>query len=418
VERLNLNIDTASRKAVVITACLIVLVVFWFIGKWGFADMVALRTDRTDIADLIVNWAPSDPQTHFAAAVLYDKTFLPQDAARSLAEYERAAALSPDNYLLWLEYGKALSRSGDSQKAEAALRQALALAPNYALVHWTLGNTLVRDGKSDEGFAEISKAVAADETYAKPAIMIAYSFFDGDLAKIRNVVGREPASDATLALTLAGDKRFDDAVAVWTSIGSTSDDAQLAQARTALTSALLSAKKFVQARRVDVAANAEIGNINDGGFEQNVKLQNAGPFDWQITQGTQPQIAQSTQQPHGGERSLVLVFSSKDGSGLRQMSQTVAVEPGRRYVFRGFYHSDLKSESPMTWQIANASNAGLLAELPLKDPAAGWVQFSMGFTVPADTDGIILRLTRQSCGSSICPISGSIWFDDLSLSPN
>jgi len=72
----------------------------------------------------------------------------------------------------------------------------------------------------------------------------------------------------------------------------------------------------------------------------------------------------------------------------------------------------------MTWQIANASNAGLLAELPLKDPAAGWVQFSMGFTVPADTDGIILRLTRQSCGSSICPISGSIWFDDLSLSPN
>jgi hypothetical protein len=390
----------------------------WFVGKWGFADMVALRTDRTDMADLIVDWAPSDPQTHFAAAVLYDKTFLPQDEARSLAEYERTVALSPDNYLLWLEYGKALSRSGDAQKAEAALRRALVLAPNYALVHWTLGNTLVRDGKSDEGFAEISKAIAGDQTYAKPAITIAYSFFDGDLSKIRSVVGQESVTDATLALTLANEKRFDDAVAVWTSIRSNPDDAQVSDARTALMNELLSAKKFVQAHQVGTTANAGIGTVNDGGFEQNVKLQNADPFEWQITQGTQPQIAQSTQQPHGGDRSLVLVFSSKDGNGLRQMSQTIAVGPGQQYVFAGFYHSDLKSGSPVAWQVVDASNGSVLAELPLKDPAADWVRFSSNFTVPLDTDGITLRLARQSCGSTICPISGSIWFDDLSLSPS
>ena len=144
------------------------------------------------------------------------------------------------------------------------------------------------------------------------------------------MVGQESPVDAALALTLANDKRFDDAVAVWTSIGSTANDDQLSEARSALTNDLLSAKRFIQARRVSASANAEVGRINDGGFERNVKLQSAGPFDWQITDGAQPQIAQSTRQPHGGERSLVLVFSSNDGSGLRQISQTVPVGPGKR----------------------------------------------------------------------------------------
>ena len=416
MKRLSLKIDTAIGKAALAAACLIVLALLWFIGKWGFADMVALRADRIDIADMSVNWAPADPQTHFAAAVLYDKTFLPQDEARSLAEYERSVAHSPDNYLLWLEYGKALSRSGDADRAEAAFRQALALAPNYAVVHWTLGNALVRDGKSDEGFAEITKAVAGDSSYAKPAVTLAYNFFDGDLSRTRKVIGQDPAVDATLALTLANDKRFDDAVSVWTSMGSAASDDQLSEARTALTSNLLSAKRFVQARRVSSTAIAAVGGINDGGFEQNVKLQSSGPFDWQITDGTQPQIAQSTRQPHGGERSLVLVFSSNDGSNLRQISQIVPVESGKKYAFEGFYHAELKSESPMVWQIVDASSGNVLASVPLKDPAADWVRFTASFTTPADTDGVTLRLARQSCSSSICPINGSIWFDDLSLS--
>jgi len=416
VKKLDLEIDTAFGKAALIMACLILLAVLWFIGIWGFADMVALRADRTDIADMAVDWAPADPQTHFAAAVLYDKTFLPQDEARSLAEYERSVALSPDNYLLWLEYGKALSRSGDADRAETAFRQALALAPNYAVVHWTLGNALVRDGKSDEGFAEITRAVEADKSYAKPAVAIAYPFFDGDLFRIRKVVGQEPAIDATLALTLANDKRFDDAVAVWMSIGSAANDDQFSEARAALTSDLLSAKRFIQAHQISASASVAVGRINDGGFEQSVKLQSAGPFDWQITDGAQPQIAQSTRQPHGGARSLVLVFNSNDGSGLRQISQIVPVSSGKRYAFEGFYHADLKSESPMVWQIVDASSGSVLASVPLKDPAADWVRFTENFTVPTDTDGITLRLARQSCSSSICPINGSIWFDDLSLS--
>jgi hypothetical protein len=414
------RIDSISRRIVFFTVLLIVVALHWYIAKWAFANMVSSRADRPEIADIAVNLAPDDPQTHYAAAVLYDKTFLPQDQAHSLSEYEWAVSRAPENYLLWLEYGKALARGGDSDKAEAALRHAEMLAPNYSIVHWTLGNAFVREGKLDEGFAEIGRAVESDPSYASPAVAIAYALYEGDLSQIRRVVGESPGAKGALALTLARARRYDDAVEVWNSIPPAGIDNSLSEVRRSLSSELLSAKKFLLTEAVSRNGNSggpAPGQIYDGGFEQGIKVDNAAVFEWQITQGSQPQVVQNTRQPHSGAKSLVLLFNSNDGNGLRQLSQIIAIRTGAKYSFSGYYHSDLKSASPLVWQIVNASNNMVIAELPLRGPAADWTPFSITFAVPADTDGIIVRLSRAGCGSSICPISGSVWLDDLSLLP-
>jgi tetratricopeptide (TPR) repeat protein len=414
------KIDSISRRIGFFAILLVVVVLHWYIAKWAFANMVSSRADRTEIADIAVSLAPGDPQTHYAAAVLYDKTFLPQDQARSLSEYESAVSRAPENYLLWLEYGKALARGGDADRAETALRHAEELAPTYSVVHWTLGNALVRNGKLDQGFAEISRAIASDPSYASPAVTMAFSLYEGDLSQIRRVVGESPGAKGALALALAKAKRYDEAVEVWNSIPSASIDDTLLEVRHSLSGELLSAKKFRLAESVNGAGNDSGGpapsQIYDGGFEQGIKIDNASIFEWQITQGTQPQVVQNTRQPHGGAKSLVLIFNSNDGNGLRQLSQTIAVRPGGKYSFHGFYHSDLKSASPLIWQIASASSNTVITEVPLKDPAADWTPFAVTFAVPPDTDGIVVRLTRGSCGSAICQINGSIWLDDLNLS--
>src|SRR5262245_36770735 len=134
VKPFEFKVDSISRRIVFFAILLVIAVLHWYVAKWAFANMVSLRADRTEIADIAVGLAPDDPQTHYAAAVLYDKTFLPQDQARSLSEYEMAVSRAPENYLLWLEYGKALARGGDAEKAEAALRRAEKLAPNYSVV--------------------------------------------------------------------------------------------------------------------------------------------------------------------------------------------------------------------------------------------------------------------------------------------
>ena len=413
----DLDIRPVNRRAIFIGAVILITVCHWFIGKWGVANMASTRADRGPIADVAVDWAPSDPQTHFAAAVLYDRTFIAADQQRSLSEYEQAVALSPHNYLLWLEFGKALERSGDRSRAEAALERALELAPNYAAVQWALGNLLVRNGHTAAGFDQIRKAVDGDPQFAGSAASFAYQYFSGDLDQARSVAGSSDRANAALALLLAREKRFDEAAGVWQSIGQVRDES-IAMTGKSLVNELISAKRFGSALNVsnslDASSNFAAEKIYDGGFENAVKLEGGSPFEWQIGQGTQPQVLQSTSQPHAGSRSLVLRFSSNDGTGLRSVSQTVVVRPGSKYTFSGFYRSDLKADGKIVWQVAAASNDEVLSEIPLVGTAE-WTAFSGSFQSPSNSDAVVIRLIVKSCGSALCPINGSVWIDDLDL---
>jgi len=416
----SLPTNTTSRRVILFAILFVCLLANLYIAKWGFANMISTRADTTDVADLAVSLGPSDPQTHYTAAVLYDKTFLAADQQRSMSEYETALALSPHNYLLWLEYGKALSRNGEFERAEAALRQAQALAPNYASVAWALGNLLVRSRKDTEGFEQIRRAIDGDPTLAAPATAFAYQYFDGDLSQIKQFAGASTEANASLASLLTKNKRFDDAVSVWRSIVGKTDTETTRVAGRSLVIELIAANKYQLAAEVQNSLGETdaiaAGTVHDGSFEEGLKLENAGPFDWKFTAGAQPQPLQSTAQPHGGARSLVLRYGSNDGSGLKQVSQTVIVKPGGKYTLHGFYRSDLKTSSQIVWQVAALNNA--IAEIPVGTVANNWTEFGVNFEVPPNVDGVDLRVVVKGCGSAICPINGGLWLDDISLIPN
>ena len=416
----SLLINTTSRRILLFAALFVSLIANVWIGKWGFANMISTRAETTDVADLAVSLGPSDPQTHYAAAVLYDKTFLPADQQRSLSEYETALALSPHNYLLWLEYGKALSRNGELDRAEVAFRRTQSLAPNYAVVAWALGNLLVRSGKDSEGFDQIRRAINGDPTLAAPATAFAYQYFDGDISQIKQFAGASPEANASLASLLIKNQRYEDAVSIWRSIEGQINSETTRAAGRSMVNELIAANKYQLAADVQNSLAqteaATSGTVRNGGFEEGLKLENAGPFDWQFTAGAQPQPLQSTAGPHGGTRSLVLRYSSNDGNGLKQVFQTVIVKPGGKYTLHGFYRSDLKTSSQIMWQVAALKNQ--IAEIPVGAAASNWTEFSVTFAVPPTVDGIDLRLVVKGCGSAICPINGSLWLDDISLIPN
>lgn len=417
MNQIRVKTDSLARRIFLIATLFVVAGLHWYIGSAAFANMIATHADQTDITDLAISLAPADPQTHFAAAVLYDKTFLTADQQRSLDEYRRAAELSPNNYIVWMEYGQALGRSGDRERAELALRRAARLAPNYASVQWALGNLLIRKGNETEGFDRMKRAVEGNPTYSAPATAFAFQYFDGDVTSVRKAIGDLPRANAALALLLARDKRYDEAVEVWSAISGPSDATMTEQGR-ALANELITAKRFANSLTVYRSlgrSSASPETIGNGGFEEAIKLDNPGPFEWSFTAGQQPQALQSTAQPHGGARCLVLRFGSNDGSGLSQTVQTVVVRPIAKYVFSGFYRADLKTSSKIAWRVLNSSTGAVVAEVFLDPSRPEWTEFSVGLTVPADTDGVTLQLLVMGCGSTICPISGTLWLDDIDL---
>jgi tetratricopeptide (TPR) repeat protein len=413
----SIKLQTFASRIFLIFAGFACLTLFFFFAKWCFANALASKADTKEIAELTTQLAPSDPQTHYSLAVLSEKTFLPEDLPKSLAEYEQAAALSPDDYRFWFALGKARERNGDAPGAESALRKSLEFAPNYAQVQWALGNVLLRQGKIDEAFVEIRRAAEGDAKLANPTVSSAWQIFDGDLAQVKQNIGDSAQTNSALATFLAKQKRFDEAIEIWNALPAEEKKIGLKQSGEEFFREMLAAKRFRDALQIKTeigeTENFAPGKLSNGGFETEVKTKDASVFEWQIADGLQPQIGFDDAQKRGGNRSLVVVFNSATGKDFRWISQTVAVESGKSYRFEMFYKADLKTAATLKWEIVDASSDKILATTNSTLANSDWTNLQVEFTASETTQAVMVRLVREVCKSGICPIAGKIWFDDF-----
>ncbi len=410
-----------AASAAIVAACVCIAAAAYFFAVWGIGNALAVRADTLDIAKFAISLATDDPQAHYTAGVLYERTFVPEDLPRSLAEFEKATALSPHNYLLWLELGKARERSGDADGAEAALRKALSLAPNYSSVQWALGNALLRSGKPEEAFEYVRKAALGSGEYLAPAAGIAMDMFDGDAAAVRRALGDSPAMNSALAVYLAGHKRYDEAMEFWNRIPDDDKRGEFKAQSEALMRQFIDAKKFGDAAAVYSVLNAGAGempargHITNGGFETGLKARGASLFEWNVAEGELPQVAMSGDQRHGGSQSLWIIFNTTETKDFRQIAQTVLVEPGASYEFEAFYRAELKTSARIVWEVVDAADGKVMASTPAAANTVEWAPLHAAFTVPANSDAVVIRLTLAGCASPVCPVTGRLWFDDLSL---
>ena len=415
----SLKIDTAWKKAAIVAVGALCAFASWSFTKWGMANSASVRAEDADVAQFVTGLAPDDPQTHYSAAVLLEKSFEQSDIDKSLNELEIATGLAPENYLYWLDLGRARERNGDPEGAEKALRRALELAPNYARVQWALGNALLRQGRVDEAFAQIQKAVTGDPAaFANPAAVTAWQFFDHDIASIRSFGGGSIQFDSALVALLVREKQLDQALELWNELPPQERRTSLRETGNALVAALLAEKRFRSAGEVSDAlaedAESRIEKVTNGGFETAVKPTGAGPFEWTIAPGLQPQIVLTSGQKHGGNNSLLLVFNSNDGKEFRAVSQLVAVEPGTAYELEVFYQADVKTNASFKWEVVDASDGKQIAVSEAIAGRADWSPLHIKFTTSPTSDGVILRLIRDNC-PQICPVTGRIGFDDVSV---
>ncbi|HEX8734104.1 MAG TPA: carbohydrate binding domain-containing protein [Pyrinomonadaceae bacterium] len=416
----SIPLNSIARHVGLPLAALFCLLLVFFAVKWYLANAISAHAGQKELAQIAIDLAPNDPQSFYAMAVLDDKSFLPEDLTRALAEFEKAAALSPNDYRLWFTLGQARERSGDAEGAERALRKASELAPHYAQVQWTLGNLLLRRGKTGEAFTRIRQALESDASFANPALSIAWQIYDGDAARISEAVGDSPQAKSALSAFLARQKRFDEAFNAWNALSEKDKKETYRQSSDELLKQLLLAKKFRDAMSVQMqlgADNAEQSvpeKITNAGFETAVNTGNPSVFEWQITDGAQPVIGVDDKQKTGGNFSLVLAFNSPNGQDFRAVQQTVVVSPHKTYKFEVSFRSDLKTSSSVKWEIVDAADGKILATTPAVPASSDWSKLTITFTAPA-TEAVTLRLAKSGCGAPVCPMSGKVWFDDFKL---
>ncbi len=416
-----INITPNLRRIGVAAVPVLLLLLSVLTFKWAAGRAVALQAETPEEAEFAIDQAPGDPQTYFAAGVLRSESFAPESQDLALKHFENAAALSPHNYLVWLELGRARERSGEAKAGEEALRFASVLAPNYSSVQWALGNNLLRQGRYDEAFAEIKNAAQSDPKYTAPAVGVLWNVLNGNTEDIQRALGELPEARPALIGTLSSAGRHDEAVAIWNSLSE--DEKQSDQAAAAgnrLLKALIDEKRFrdvlkIAAERTEGDTVPALATVTNGGFESPINIRAASLFDWTFPDGSEPQISQTDGSRHSGSYSLVYVFGNSSNK-FRSLSQTVAVEPGKRYRLEFFYRSELKTRAKLVWKITDRSDKKVLAASdPLKDRVGEWENVRVSFTVPDGSDGIQIALLREGCSGVQCNIGGLLWLDDISL---
>ena len=423
------------RVLFVVPPTLMALACAWFAVCWYVGDTMAefasqlsdprrseaeMEGVRLETARSAVRLAPDDPLTHWALASMERRIFGPEQLASVVRHYEQAVALSPNDFRLWMELGRARESAGDIRGAEEAFRRAVVLAPFYAHPRWLLGNLLLRARRTEEAFAELRRAAAADRKLRRQVLDFAWRVYGQDVESVKRAVGDSPAALADLASYLAGHGRLDDALALWSGLGPEVKREQRATGEQLLNS-LLTAKRYRAAVGVvnDLSPGAEAvaaGQLVDGGFEGDVGA--AGIFAWQVTSAPQAQVGLDQAVRHEGARSLRVTFKASSNPGLN-ISQLVAVESATTYRLTCWVRAqDLRSAGTPLIEVLSAQDGGVLGRgAPLPVGSSDWQEVRIEFKVSAQTEAINVRVNRASCGADapVCPIFGTVWYDDFNL---
>ncbi len=410
----SLKLNSFPKLLGLIVLGFIILIVFYFFAKWCFAYEIAVHSQNREVSEYAVELSPNEPQNHYALSVWQEQTFLPEDLKKSLVEIETATALSPNDYRLWLALGKIRSLNGDSAGAENALKKAQSLAPNYSEVLWAMGNFYFRQGKITEAFPLIRRTAEIDSNYRIPAISILWQMFDGNVSQIKNALGESPQIKAALTDFLMKQGRSDQAVEVWNTISESEKNTEFQQIGSDLFTILIAEKKFRTALKIKNRME-ETEKFYNGGFEEPIQQSTNNVFDWQISGGLKPVIGQNNESKHSGNTSLFIIFKSDDGKDFRQIQQTVPIISGKNYKFEFFYKTELKTSATFRWEIVDTAESKILAVTKPIEANSDWTSLSADFTVPENSEAVIIRLAREDCKQGLCPISGKVWFDDFTI---
>jgi tetratricopeptide (TPR) repeat protein len=396
----------------------------WYVGN-TLAEYFNPAQNNMRVAEMAVEFAPNDPLTHWRMAQVSQKLLPLDQQSHAVEEYERAVMLSPNDYRFWMALGTAQEQVGDSVKGEQALRRAVALAPSYSYPHWYLGNLLLRSGRYDEAFKELRLAAEADYDLEPQQFNFLWAIYSDNLDALKAALGGSSEKRARFALYLVNLQRHDDGLRVWDTLSS---DEKKTNRQTAdeIVSKLVTVRRFHDAMRVwnDIAVNeryrAELGKVFDGSFEDAINYGAEMVFGWQVKNAPQLQIGIDPTKSNGGRRSLRLVFQVRAKLDNLNIAQLIPVEANSEYDLE-YYFTTEKFETgsaPMV-QVFDATDGALLASSPQAPSGSNpWSRLNLSFKTAGKTEAITLRIVRVKCSDEealICPIFGSIWYDDFSL---
>ncbi|HYJ87569.1 MAG TPA: carbohydrate binding domain-containing protein [Pyrinomonadaceae bacterium] len=376
------------------------------LGRYALAmgDLEAART--------AIQLAPNDAQAHRNFSTISN---LVGASSESLVALEKAVALRPKDYSLWIALGLTRDQMGNTVGALAAFDEAIRHAPFYSRPRWQRGNVLLRAGQYEAAFKDLNQAAQSNPELIPRVIDLAWSLSQRDPALTEKLAQiQTPKMRIAFAKLLAREGKASEAVAQLKAAGNIGDEI-----RGDLIQELLTKESYGEAYEVwksGVAGAVEgTAAIYDGGFEGPLTLNERG-FGWRVAgESKGHRFSLDSTDRNSGTKSLLINFQGESASPL--LSQLVMVEPSGRYKVNFAARSkDIVSGGPPLAVVTDPSSRERLGQsTTLVKGGDGWQTISFAFTAAPKTNAVVISVERESCTTSPCPIFGSLWLDSFSM---
>ena len=398
------------RPALTLLAIGLCLFLIQASARFGFSRLLtryAIVSNSVSIANEAIQLSPSDPEAHRARAAVLNRLQMPGEAVKSL---EIAATLRYRDDYLWIELGNTKEDLGNAAGALAAMDQAVRWAPYYAHTHWQRGNLLLRMGQPVDAFAELRKAAAANQTYFPNLIDLAWGVSQGDVKATEDLIGITNDNERLALIRFLAGKGEGNEVLHQSRLLSRPLFPENSKEIVRL---LLSAKAFREASELWGGSGPPILNAS---FEDPFVLNDTG-FDWIIPQQSRNRLAIDVSEKLEGTNSLRIRLDGDWTPGTPLLSQTIIVEPETRYRLSfSVKTKDLITGGPPVMIVSDATNNQLLGKSEnLPTATSPWTQLNFDFTTLPTSQAAVIRLERNNCDSSPCPIFGTLWLDQFHM---
>jgi hypothetical protein len=376
----------------------------------------AMGVGNLAAADESIRLSPADAEAHFVRAEVLKTTGA---TTQAVTELERAVALRPRDYFLWLELGLTRDQTADTAGALLAFNEAVRLAPHYAQPLWQRGNLLLRSGRYDQAFDDLRRAAESNPDLLPNLIDLAWGFSKGD-PKVTEQLAQIATGKMRIAFArfLAKHGKTRETLEQFRAAGSVPDPT-----RRELVQQLIALNAFAAAFELwkggeGVGKDHQLSSVYDGGFEGPLSLEKVA-FGWRIPRNLQGvNMSLDPTQPHSGSKSLRMDFAGDSNAESSLVSQLILVEPSSRYRISFAARTQDIVTGGMPLAIVNdaaGEQKRLGQSASLRQGSNDWQMFSFEFTAEPATKAVVLSLQRKNCTTSPCPIFGSVWLDSFSI---
>ena len=401
------------RVAVTILLIAFCLFLIQASARLGFSRMLAryaVIENSIPAADQAVQLTPSDPDVYRSRATILNRQQNSAEAAKSL---ETAATLRYRDDILWIELGNTREEFGDTAGALVALDEAVKWAPHYAHTHWQRGNLLLRMRRPGDAFSELRLAANANPTYTPNLIDLAWGVSREDIKTTESILEiKDDTTRLALIRYLARNGKGREVVDQIAKL----DHPLSPETQNELARLLIGAKAYREAFDLWRALNHNAQLPINGGFEDPIATNDAG-FGWIIAPDQKNHAAIDVAEKFGGGKSLQINFDGAQAPGTPLLSQTIVVDPNKTYRLSFAVRTkDLVTGGPPVILVIDAVNNQVLGRSEnLPTATTPWRTVNLNFNTSANSQAVVIRLQRNNCDSSPCPIFGTLWLDEFHI---